>query len=120
MTEAEILTLKQAASEKTGVPVDLISGETVKEIAESAVNIAAYAKEAYDKAPTRDKFAAWLNGTTPAEMIPNPAAINNKSYPNVPDAGEVNLGDQRSAKEKFSEWFLGVSAFDPRKTRGNW
>ena len=120
MDHNEIEKLKEYASQQTGVPVEMITGETVKEIAESAFNIAAYAKEVYDKAPTRDKFAAWLNGTTPAEMIPDPAAINNKSYPNVPDAGEVNLGDQRSAKEKFSEWFLGVSAFDPRKTRGNW
>lgn len=137
MTEAEILTLKQTASEKTGVPVNLISGETAEEIAASAYALAHFRKEyreadaerektekaeaeeraAYEAIPTRDKFAAWFNG----EPLTDPAApIDNNKYPNVPDAGEVNLGDQRSTTEKFGEWFLGVSAFDPRKTRGNW
>ena len=126
MTEAEILTLKQTASEKTGVPVNLISGETAEEIAASAFALAKFRNEysektdaekraEYENTPTRDKFATWFNG----EPLTDPAApIDNNKYPNVPDAGEVNLGDQRSTTEKFGEWFLGVSAFDPRKTRG--
>lgn len=130
MTEAEILTLKQTASEKTGVPAELISGGTAEEIAASAYAIARFRNEyranekaesercaEYEAAPTRDKFAAWFNG----EPLTDPAApIDNNKYPNVPDAGEVNLGDQRSTTEKFCEWFLGVSAFDPRKDRGKW
>ena len=128
MTEAEILTLKQTASEKTGVPVNLISGETAEEIAASADAIAHFRNEyranekaeserraAYEATPTRDKFAAWFTG----EPLPDPTPIP-ATYPNVPDGGEVNLGDRRSTTEKFGEWFLGVSSFDPRKTRGNW
>ena len=137
MTEAEILKLKQTASEKTGVPAKLISGETIEEIAASAVALSHFKKEyqaaeaerkaaenaeeekraEYENIPTRDKFASWFNG----EPLTDPAApIDNNKYPNVPDAGEVNLGDQRSAREKFSEWFLDISAFDPRKDHGNW
>lgn len=121
MDHNEINELKKMAAEKTGVPAEMITGETVKEIAESAFNIAAYAKEAYDKAPTRDKFAAWLNGTTPAEMITDPAAINNNSYPIVPDGGTPqNIEYERDPRDAFREWFGNVSAFDPRKNRGNW
>ena len=132
MTENEILALKQEAAEKTGVPAELINGETTEEIAASAFALAKFRNEynekadaekraAYENMPTRDKFAAWLNGTTPAEMIPDPAAINNNSYPIVPDGGTPqNIEYERDPRDAFREWFGNVSAFDPRKNRGNW
>ena len=49
MTEAEILTLKQTASEKTGVPAELISGETAEEIAASAFALAKFRNEYSEK-----------------------------------------------------------------------
>lgn len=118
MTEAEILTLKQTASEKTGVPVNLISGETAEEIAASAAALAAYKRDSYEAKPTREKFAAWFNGDTPAEVVPDPVPAE-PAYPNVPDGGEVNITIPRDPRDAFSEWFADISAFDPRKTYGN-
>lgn len=120
MSEAEILTLKQTASEKTGVPVNLISGETAEEIAASAAALAAYKRDSYENAPTRDKFAAWINGSTPAEVVPEPVPAA-PAYPIVPDGGEpqnVSSGP-RDPRDAFTEWFADISAFDPRKTYGN-
>ena len=113
MTESEILALKQEAAEKTGVPAELISGENVDEIAASAAALAAYKRESYENAPTREKFADWFNGTTPAERVPEPAPT--PSYPNVPDGGEVNLTIPRDPRDAFEEWFSDVSAYNPRK-----
>lgn len=116
MTEAEILTLKQTASEKTGVPVNLISGETAEEIAASAAALAAYKRDRYEAKTTREKFAAWLNGDVPAEPAPDPMPTP-PAYPNVPDGGEpqnVSSGP-RDPRDAFTEWFGSVSAFNPFK-----
>lgn len=120
MSEAEILTLKQTASEKTGVPVNLISGETAEEIAASAAALAAYKRDRYEAKPTREKFAAWFNGDVPAEVVPDPIPTP-PAYPNVPDGGtpqNIDYGP-RDPRDAFAEWFGDVSAFDPRKTYGN-
>lgn len=130
MTEAEILTLKQTASEKTGVPAELINGETTEEIAASAFALAKFRNEYSEKAdaekraeyenmPTRDKFAAWLNGDVPAEPAPDPIPTP-PAYPNVPDGGTPqNLEYSQDPRDAFAEWFADISAFDPRKTYGN-
>lgn len=131
MTEAEILTLKQTASEKTGVPAELINGETTEEIAASAFALAKFRNEysekadaekraAYENMPTRDKFAAWLNGDIPAEPAAEPTPTP-PAYPIVPDGGtpqNIDYGP-RDPRESFREWFGNVSAFDPRKDYGN-
>ena len=132
MTENEILALKQEAAEKTGVPANLIKGETTEEIAASAFALAKFRNEynekadaekraAYENMPTRDKFAAWLNGDIPAEPAADPTPTP-PAYPIVPDGGtpqNINYGP-RDPRESFREWFGNVSAFDPRKDYGNW
>lgn len=45
MTEPEIMELKKVAAKKTGVPAELIQGETAEEIAASAQAIAAYRRD---------------------------------------------------------------------------
>ena len=130
MTESEILALKQEAAEKTGVPANLIKGETTEEIAASAFALAKFRNEysekadaekraAYENMATRDKFAAWLNGDIPAEPAADPAPID-PGYPNVPDGGEPKITIPRDTRDAFKEWFSAVSAFDPRKDYGNW
>lgn len=135
MTEIEIMELKKIAAEKTGVPADMISGETTEEIAASAVALSHYKKEcqaaeaerkaaekaeeekraAYEATPTRDKFAAWFTGEPLPDPTPTPAA-----YPNVPDGGTPqNIEYRRDPRDAFAEWFADISAFDPRKTYGN-
>ena len=120
MNADEIKAMREYASKRTGVPAELITGETSKEIANSALTILEMRRKSYENAPARDKFAAWINGEIPAEFVPDPAAENAGEYPNVPDGGEVNITIPRDASDAFKEWFNGVSAFDPRKERGNW
>lgn len=123
MTETEIMELKKIAAEKTGVPADMISGETTEEIAASAYAIAHFRNEyrankeaeaerraAYEATPTRDKFAAWFNGEPLPDPTPTPA-----TYPNVPDGGEVNITIPRDPRDAFSEWFSDISAYNPHK-----
>lgn len=132
MTEAEILTLKQTASEKTGVPVNLISGETAEEIAANAAALATFKRQYTEAQPAtkqltaREQFAEWLNnasnnGVTIEEPAADPAPIESGGYPIVPDGGEPQNIDYgpRDPRDAFNEWFYQVSAFDPRKTYGN-
>lgn len=130
MTENEILALKQEAAEKTGVPANLIKGETTEEIAASAFALAKFRNEysekadaekraAYENMPTRDKFAAWLNGDIPAEPAAEPTPTP-PAYPIVPDGGTPqNIEYRQDPRDAFAEWFGDVSAFNPRKTYGN-
>ena len=131
MTENEILALKQEAAEKTGVPANLIKGETTEEIAASAFALSKFRNEynekadaekraAYENMPTRDKFAAWLNGDIPAEPAAEPTPTP-PAYPIVPDGGTPqNIEYRQDPRESFREWFSDVSAFNPRKDYGNW
>lgn len=116
MTEAEIMELKKVAAEKTGVPANLIKGETTEEIAASAIALAAYKRDSYEAKPTREKFADWLNGDVPAEVAPDPIPTP-PAYPNVPDGGtpqNIDYGP-RDPRDAFAEWFGDVSAFNPFK-----
>lgn len=115
----EIMKLKRYASEKTGVPVELISGETTKEISESALAMAAYRKKSYEEAPTREKFAAWMNGSVPVDYTPDPTLTAGNKYPVVPDGGEPRITIPRDPCDAFKEWFGDVSAYDPRKDHGS-
>ena len=130
MTEAEIMELKKIAAEKTGVPANLIKGETTEEIAASAFALAKFRNEysektdaekraEYENMPTRERFAKWFNGEEPAEPAAEPAPTP-PAYPNVRDGGTPqNIEYRRDPRDAFAEWFGGVSAFDPRKTYGN-
>lgn len=108
--------LKQVAHEKMGIPSNLLTGQTEEEVLEQVRQIAAFKKQRDSEfvvetpKSTREQFAAWLNGD------PEPAAPHREvvpGYPDVQDAGEVDLGDQRPAREKFADWFEGVSASNP-------
>lgn len=113
MDEKTIEELKRAASEKSGVPAELIQGETPEEIAAHAAALAAYKVERYREKPTREKFAAWLNGTIPEE--PAGTAEETTAYPTVKDAGETKVAYKEDTRKQFEEWFKDISAFQPRK-----
>lgn len=121
MNADEIKAMREYASKRTGVPAELITGETSEEIANSALTLLEMRRKSYENAPAREKFIAWYDGTTPVEFVPDPA-INNSGYPIVPDPGEPTgkHKDTRSAREQFNEWFLGVTAFNPKKDSGKW
>lgn len=132
MTEQEILTLKQTAAEKSGVPIELIQGETAEEIAAHAAALVTFKRQYAEAQPdtkpltTREQFAEWLNnvsdnGVTIAEPTAEPAPAESGGYPIVPDGGTPqNIEYERDPRDAFREWFGNVSAFDPRKDYGNW
>jgi len=93
--------LKREASEKNGIPAELIQGETAEEIAAHAAALAAYKR---DKRPTREKFAARIQAETP-------------EYPTVKDADETTPTYTEDTRSQFEEWFKDISAFQPRKNR---
>ena len=130
MDENTIAALKELASLKTGVPAELITGETNEEIAANAAALAAFkrqhdeerARQNAEQLTTRDKFAAWVNGeSTPAEVAPEPAQETN-SYPTVKDGGTpqgTGYGPT-DTRASFEEWFNGSIAFNPFKNNGYW
>lgn len=131
MDEKTIIMLKDIASEKTGVPAELIQGETTEEIAASAFALAKFRNEYSEKAdaekraeyenmPTRERFAKWFNGEEPAEPAAEPTPTP-PAYPIVPDGGTPqNIEYRQDPRDAFALWFADISAFDPRKDYGNW
>lgn len=108
--------LKREASEKNGIPAELIQGETAEEIEAHAAALALYKREYYAAMPTREKFAAWLNGEMPTQE-PQETTTDPAAYPTVKDAGETTPTYTEDTRSQFEEWFKDISAFQPRKNR---
>ena len=55
-------------------------------------------------------------------QIEEQARVDAGGYPMIRDGGSanVNLGDSRSAREKFAEWAGQKLTYDPRKTADGW
>ena len=132
MDKDAITTMKEYASEKTGVPVHLINGETSEEIAASAAALAAFKRqhtEAQNTEPltAREQFAAWLNDVSGNDILtaeppaePTPTAAD--SYPVIKDGGTPPGADYGpiDPRESFREWFGEATAFNPFKNNDLW
>lgn len=129
MENAEI---KAMISERLGVPVCLLRGESAEEDLAQAKAILAYKREQEQTRPKShaEQFKEWFNASQGIEEPDETAAafkeiedaigINSGAYPSLSDGGEVqNVGDCRTPQEQFKDWFYDASAFDPRKD-GNW
>lgn len=124
--------LKVAIEQGTGVQASLLTGETSEEVIAQAKAFLAFKREREDQRPksTAEQFGSWFNAVQGIEEpdeagaalagIQEAVRVAEGGYPKVPDGGEPMLGDQRSAKEKFSEWFWNVSAFDPFNDHTGW
>lgn len=56
MDEKAIIKIKEYASSKTGIPVELIKGETAEEIAASAIALAVYTRDNSEETTARETF----------------------------------------------------------------
>ncbi len=118
--------LKQEIVQRTGIPADLLTGETAEENIVRAKALIKFAKDRTPEQPksTRESFAAWFNEVQGTEQEDNRMqAITDlensmRSYPVLTDGGEAQGMNARPAKESFAEWFYQKTAFDPRKNNG--
>lgn len=132
-------TIKEVIS-RTGIPEELLSScDTPEGVIARAKDLLEYKDRCRSEHPeqyqgeTRDQFAAWFKAQigneeqppesksiSELEQLEQTISQDQKLYPDFHDAGESFLGDDRSAKEKFDEWFHSQVDFDPRKGRGGW
>lgn len=123
--------VKAEIEQRTGVPAQFIQGETVEEAIAHSKALLAYKRENAEQVPvdSREAFESWfkaINGiqeATPEQLLDNFAEelrTEAGGYPQVHDAGEVSMGDPRSAEDKFAEWFYQRSAFDPFAGSDGW
>lgn len=126
--------IKNLISEKTGVPAEMLTGETAEENLEKARALLSWYKENKEAAPDpREQFASWIREQTGQPEAETPEAaldviaeavrIDNGGYPNV-NCGPGNVyldnSDPRPPAEQFREWFYNKSSFDPFSSPGGW
>jgi len=126
----ELDELKQLISDKTGIPKDMLTGETAEENVARAKALLAYKKEqkqdSREPKSTREQFKEWCERTqldVPQQEDPIHAALAGleeverlhvQAYPEVKDGGGV-MYDGRSTRDKFEDWLLprlGMGAGD--------
>lgn len=126
--------VKQAIEKQTGVPANLLNGETIEENIAQAKALLAYKREAEAERPksAKEQFAQWLNAQQGIEdqdtagqalaQIEERARVEAGGYPILQDGGgvNVNVGDGRTAKEQFAEWAGQKMAYDPFKRPDGW
>lgn len=129
--------VKQAIEKQTGVPANLLNGETIEENIAQAKALLAYKREADEQRPksTREQFEQWLNAQQGVEdqdtagqalaQIEERARVEAGDYPIIRDGGSANingvtLGDGRTAKEHFADWLGQKAAYDPFKRPDGW
>lgn len=128
------MTLEEAKIEiaqRTGVPVDLLQGETAEEYLAHALALKAYKKTTEVNTPVSksnsEQFADWFKAkysdeeedNTEAELIElkNIAAEadGRLGYFKDASADSAPLPDGRTTSEQFADWFRDRTAYDPRK-----
>lgn len=127
--------LQQAITQRTGIPAQLLTGETTEEILATAKALLAYRREHEAQRPksTRELFAEWLAATTGEDLqdaagaalaeIEEAVRLDAGGYPIVHDGGNpyINgrqLPDGRTPQQQLADWIAEKSAFDPSKEDG--
>lgn len=127
----ENIDVKTMISERLGIPIDLLRGESAEEDIATAKALIAYRRghEQTREKSNAEKFGDWFRaqqGIEPQDEIAEAfadieaQALGAGRYPHLNDGGEAHLGDTRSAKEKFAEWIGQKTAFDPFKSDDGW
>lgn len=121
--------VKIVISKRTGIPITLLTGETVEEDIAKAKALLAYKQEADAKRPktAKEQFVEWADGaedpgteTNPFKDLEDAAYYEAGGYPKIQDGGEVTgLPDGRTPAEQFSEWASKQFAYDPFR-QGIW
>lgn len=146
MTTEEV---KQEIAQSTGIPVTLLTGETVEENIAQAKAILAYKREheTQQAKTTQEQFSDWLGGRleginkqraailgleyTPPEKdtagaalaeVEKQARLDAGGYPTVQDgsADNADIGDGGSTKDHFEDWIGRQLAYDPFNNADSW
>lgn len=131
MTVEEI---KQEINKKTGIPVYLLTGETIEENIARAKAILAYRKEQAEQyeaerpKTTSEQFADWMQAQSGEERTEQPDAETQalldleeslQVVPNIMDNGNAyaqkEMPDGRTTAEQFGAWMSKQFAFNPYK-----
>ena len=126
--------VKQEISQRTGIPVHLLTGETPEEDIVRAKALLAFKRNNRQEEPksTSQQFAEWFSaqsGEDPAEdesmqalkAYEEELRLASGGYPNMKDGGEnltIAGQDGRSTREQFAAWFGQKAAYNPKKTDG--
>ena len=128
--------LKNLISQNTGIPAEMLTGETPEENITRARQLLAFKRDNSTQAAEDpgELFANWIRSQTgELEKVKTPEAalneiaeqvrIDNGGYPIIPDGGASNITgftgqDARPTEEIFKEWFYNASAFDPFSNDG--
>jgi hypothetical protein len=125
--------LKKTISDRTGLPVPLLTGETPDEVITQGKALLAFRDQQQYKAPKTEaeQFAEWFEDTTGTPQrgtwgaimaeIEEAARVDAGGYPRIQDGGGagVNVGDGRTKEEQFAEWLGRNASFDPSR-QGEW
>ena len=148
--EERLQAMKERVSRETGIPADMLSGDTEDSCRAYAGRLSAFVQTGQQAAALTAELEAlkaenaareirdirervsretgipadMLSGDTEDSCRAYAAQLTAyaKPYPVVRDAALYGdmIPDGRSAGEKFAEWFGQVSSFDPFKGPGGW
>lgn len=124
--------LKMIISEKTDIPVEILTGNNEDQVLDCARWILTERARNHSTSgrSVRDQFADWFNARTGEESHHTPLdelsrieetlKAETRSYPVIKDNGDpysdpVHMSDPRSPREQFESWFRELTAYDPRK-----
>lgn len=123
--------VKSAVEARTGVPADLLTGETIEENIARAKAILAYKRGCEQQRPktTAEQFTRWMQETRGEESTDEATLAltaleeDLAEYPIIRDSGTpyangVGIPDHRSTKEQFADFMAAQLAFDPKKKDG--
>ena len=116
--EKSIDELKATIALKTGIPADLLVGESPKEVLENARMVIELKAEQTPKRKTPMKqFGEYWNGPEPTEkeiLLEKVGeieldALHKTVYPSIDDGGELTIEKEtpykRTTPQQFEEWF---------------
>lgn len=123
--------LKETINNKTGIPLELLAGETEQEIIAHAKELLLFKADAEQKQPakqsTAEQFAQWISGAgcNPDQAEQN-KAINDldniaeslQGYPALADQQTQYIENENeiagaTTQEKFTNWMKATTSFNP-------
>lgn len=126
--------VKREISQRTGIPVHLLTGESPEEDIVRAKALLTFKRDNRQEEPksTSQQFAEWFSaqsGEDPAEdesmqalkAYEEELRLASGGYPYVKDGGEnltIAGQDGKSTREQFADFFNQRTAFNPMKENG--
>ena len=119
--------VKAQISQRTGIPLQLLTAETKKELFAQAKALLELRDDPPPAQTNAERFAelfrqAMDEPEPPKNQYFAALAEIEAGFPVVPDGGEAGgrLPDGRPAREQFADWFKQQTAFDPFRDEDGW